>query len=150
MNIIRDRHFEDQEVILDHIQFRDCTFVGCTLIFHGHGHSDFEECKLEDCSFSFQEQASRTLDFLRSLAGTGFSIVVFQVARQLLGGPDLRLVDIGDERRLVLDSGPVPADMEEETLDALLEISGDEVQVWTAEASGVPYEEAPREESENE
>jgi len=136
MNIIKGREFQDEEVILDHNHFKACSFEECTLIYHGHGHAQFTDCSMgsvEGIKFVFREQASNTLQFLEDLMDSGFQGVPLNVAQRLVGGATFRLVEIDGERRVVMDYGPVPEEVDEEVLEALEDLTESAITVWTAE-----------------
>lgn len=90
MTQIEDYHFEDQEVVLDHSEFRDCTFESCDIVFYGHGPTSLEGCEFIDTSFSFQGAAGITLDFLQDLfaAPPRFQVMVIGFLDQIVGNGD--------------------------------------------------------------
>lgn len=133
MNIIRDREFSDQEVILDHVHFKDCEFDGCNLIYHGHGECNFTNCNIQESEFSFEGQASNTLDFLNKLSDIGLGAAVLQVIGPILGDPEFRIIRLNDEEHLVLDSGPIPGHLDEEDREKVRDKMEDNGGIWRAE-----------------
>ncbi len=72
MNEITGQLFQDREVHLDFNQYKNCQFIGCTLIYSAFGPVGFEGCQFIRSNFLFADAASNMLLFLRSLYhGTG-------------------------------------------------------------------------------
>jgi hypothetical protein len=55
-------------VRLDGNTFRDCEFVDARLIFEGGLPPNFINCRFTNSSFTFQEAAGNTVNFLRAMA----------------------------------------------------------------------------------
>lgn len=58
----------DQEFVIDDNIFRDCAFRRCRLIYRGGKPPVIERCTIIDTEFAFEGAASRTVQFLSSLA----------------------------------------------------------------------------------
>ena len=66
MEVIQDQLIEDQAVIIDKKEFRDCTLVRCVLEYSG-GSVIFERTKFQNCTYVFFGPARGTVHFLQSV-----------------------------------------------------------------------------------
>jgi hypothetical protein len=58
--------FKDMRVVLDGGHFENCMFDGCELVYGG-GQLVFNKNLVNECSFSFDDSAARTVNFLKGL-----------------------------------------------------------------------------------
>jgi hypothetical protein len=58
--------FKDMRVVLDNGYFENCMFEGCELVY-GSGETAFNKNLVNECRFSFDEGAARTVNFLKGL-----------------------------------------------------------------------------------
>ena len=74
MEVISDRTYVAEAVILDDRHFVDCTFRQCRLLYDG-GAVIFERTRFVSCDYYFGGQARQTIDVLRiaGLLGEAFS-----------------------------------------------------------------------------
>lgn len=69
--LVRNYHFQDQDVVLDFGEFYDCTFEGCNLILHGYAPPSLVGCTFNNCRWSFEGPASTTVQFMTALHRQG-------------------------------------------------------------------------------
>lgn len=58
-------------LFLDGTRFVRCTFVNCQLIYEGRDDVDFHDCIFENCSWTLDAAAERTINFLSVLQRRG-------------------------------------------------------------------------------
>jgi len=95
-----DRTFENESLFLDLGSFVRCTFTKCQLTYHGDGIVDFQDCIFEDCSWTFEGAAARTLEFLATLyrrTGQSGQELVEGIIESIKSSP---VIDLRDEGRL--------------------------------------------------
>ena len=115
MNVTANETYSDQEIILDHHKYVECTFKNCTIVYHGDGPTAADECKFKDCQFDFRSSASSTFNTLRSFFHGGLEEVAIDVLANIVT-PDqdtspLRVFEQEGQARLMLDLGRVdPSD----------------------------------------
>jgi hypothetical protein len=63
--------FSKQTIILDGNSFEACEFKGCTLVYNGISEVKLLGSQLEDCQWSFDGPAARTLQFMQALYQAG-------------------------------------------------------------------------------
>ncbi|MDQ3656687.1 MAG: hypothetical protein M3457_16635 [Chloroflexota bacterium] len=100
MDTFVDRKFEDEFLYVDLASFVRCTFIKCELTYSGGGAADFEDCIFEDCSWTFEGAAVRTIDFLATVyrrTGTTGQDLVEGIFDSIRNSP---VIDIRDEGRL--------------------------------------------------
>lgn len=80
-----DQRFENKTLDIDYNQFIKCTFVDCTLIFHGD-EFDFVECIHERSQIRLTDAAGNTIQRLGLFEHIqpGFLDAVFGTAQSLL------------------------------------------------------------------
>lgn len=66
--------FKDMRVVLDGGQFENCMFEDCELVYGG-GPLAFNKNLVNNSTFSFDESAARTVNFLKGLYRDAPSIV---------------------------------------------------------------------------
>ncbi len=66
--------FKDMHVVLDDGHFENCMFEGCELVYGG-GPLAFNKNLVNNCSFSFDDSAARTVNFLKGLYQDAPSVV---------------------------------------------------------------------------
>ena len=59
--------FDGEKLRLDENEYVNCKFVSCELQYGGMGFVAFNECKFDNCRWSFVDAASNTLRFMASL-----------------------------------------------------------------------------------
>jgi hypothetical protein len=58
--------FKNKRVVLDDGNFENCLFEGCELVYGG-GLLGFNKNHVTACSFSFDDAAARTINFMKGL-----------------------------------------------------------------------------------
>ncbi len=59
--------FHGETIRLDNQEYENCTFIGCDLQYGGAGSVAFNNCRFDNCRWSFVDAASNTLRFMGSL-----------------------------------------------------------------------------------
>ena len=88
--------FEDDDVVLDFMEYESCSFKNCRILYYGHGPFKVGNNEFGGCTFVLEGPAAAGLTFLRHLAGSSN-----------MGGRDLAAMIHGDLARL---SGPLVVD----------------------------------------
>jgi len=111
MNVTANETYSDQEIILDHHKYVECTFKECTIVYHGDGPTAADECKFQNCQFDFRTSASSTFNTLRSFFHGGLEEVVVDVLASIVAPnkqtSPLRVMEQDGHTRLMLDLGRV-------------------------------------------
>ncbi|MFP4036287.1 MAG: hypothetical protein ACLFUE_02070 [Desulfobacteraceae bacterium] len=63
----RQETFEGQKILLDGNDYAECAFVDCDLRYGGSAPVSFDNCRFDNCGWSFVDAASNTLYFMASL-----------------------------------------------------------------------------------
>jgi hypothetical protein len=71
MAAFKEKKFDKQTVILDGNSFDNCEFQGCTLVYNGIAEVRLNGSNLNDCQWSFDGPAARTLQFMQALYQSG-------------------------------------------------------------------------------
>ncbi len=66
-----EKKFIKQTVILDGNAFDKCEFQGCTLVYNGISDVRLNGSTLNDCQWTFDGPAARTLQFMQALYQSG-------------------------------------------------------------------------------
>lgn len=110
LELIENRHFEEEEVPLDGRRFVGCTFTDCVLIYGG-GPVSFDPIDLENPEFRFVGSASRTFSFLNYMVQAGLELPVAGIVDQIFGKrAQFHFIERDGEEVLVLDLGPGAAE----------------------------------------
>ncbi len=72
--------FQNTSVMLDHVEFDQCTFRNCKLVYAAEGVASMRDCSMYDCTWEFTGPAERTIQFLAALYAMGGG------ARELIEG----------------------------------------------------------------
>jgi hypothetical protein len=67
----KDKKFIKQTVILDGNTFDKCEFQGCTLVYNGISDVRLNGSTLNECQWTFDGPAARTLQFMQALYQSG-------------------------------------------------------------------------------
>lgn len=80
--------FEDQDIVLDFHEYKDCSFKQCNMVFYGHGQVGLINCKFTGCHWSFSGPASATLNFMAALYknGNGAEEIIEETFKNILEG----------------------------------------------------------------
>jgi hypothetical protein len=57
--------YNHETVVLDGEHFSSCEFRDCRLVYAGGVPPVFEDCRIDDCEWKFEEAAGRTLAYLK-------------------------------------------------------------------------------------
>ena len=66
--LVTDRHFLDQDVVIDGADYERCIFERCRLIYHGGSMVGMRDNTITDCQFALEGAAGWTMRFLTGLA----------------------------------------------------------------------------------
>jgi hypothetical protein len=61
------KDWDNATIEIDDNRFTQCSFNGCKLIYRGGGIPLFEGCKLDFCTWHWDDGALRTIEFLRGI-----------------------------------------------------------------------------------
>jgi hypothetical protein len=61
----QDAIYNHETVALDGEHFSSCEFRDCRLVYTGGEPPVFENCRIDDCEWKFEDAAERTLAFLK-------------------------------------------------------------------------------------
>jgi hypothetical protein len=81
--------FEDDEVVLDFMEYESCKFIKCRIVYYGHGPFKVARNEFAGCTWHLVGPAAAGLTLLRHLAGN-----------TNMGGKDLVSKILGDLGRL--------------------------------------------------
>jgi hypothetical protein len=73
MMLLDKLSFRNREVLLDGIEYRNCTFEGCRIVYFGHLTTVLASKKFTNCSWPFQGPASNVVNFMAALYVQGGS-----------------------------------------------------------------------------
>jgi len=121
MNVIRNREFVEEEVILDHNTFDGCAFRRCILIYHGHGPTDLLNNEFSENSWRFRGPADRFLRLLQQMnSQIGKRAEVIDLVSNTIFGKTVPLhsVELEDGPHLVLDFGRIPEELADTSKDS--------------------------------
>ena len=68
---IHNYPFEDQDIVLDFHEFKECKFTNCNMIYHGHGAVGLISCKFHQCKWVLDGPAKATLNFMANMYSNG-------------------------------------------------------------------------------
>ena len=105
MTIIHGKEFSEQEVIIDYIDFQNCKFEKCKLIYNGSGPTDLSDCEFVDCKHELRGVAGRVQKHIASLAGTGQIEPFRRFVRGIFGSASFAVAPIEGSSHLVIDLG---------------------------------------------
>jgi len=77
--------FTQENVNLDGMNFTDCEFRKCRLIYSGGEAPVFDGCKFDHCEWRFEGPALRTLEHLKSMWGAGAKPTVQALIKDVTG-----------------------------------------------------------------
>ena len=85
---IQNMSFEDQDIVLDFHEFKDCKFKNCNMVFYGHGRVGMISCNFLDCRWTLSGPASATLNFMANLYknGNGADKIIEETFQSILEG----------------------------------------------------------------
>jgi len=127
VTVIENYTFEDEEVVIDHIDFVNCTFRECTLVYHGTGEANSEDSEVIDCEIEIRGPAENGLRYLRTVVEDGAVGPVIGHVQEVFPDSTLMVIESEEEQyRYVMDLGPVP-DQELEEME-MREVVPDDVQ----------------------
>lgn len=80
--------FEDQDIVLDFHEFKECKFKNCNMIFHGYGPVGLVGCEFLNCRWTFSGPASATLNFMAHMCknGSGAEKIIEETFNNILKG----------------------------------------------------------------
>ena len=61
------RDWDNETIEIDGNRYSQCTFKNCKLVYRGGDIPVFEGCKLDFCSWHWEDAAIRTIEFLRGI-----------------------------------------------------------------------------------
>ena len=65
MNIIKNKIFTEEHIIIDNKQFINCTFNNCDFVYRGSPTGFFSSCNFNTIkSWNFEGEAQNTLEFI--------------------------------------------------------------------------------------
>ncbi len=64
-----DQKFDGSREIIDGNEYVNCEFQKCNLIFQGGDLPTINGCKMVDCTWSFDQAAMRTVQFMQAIYG---------------------------------------------------------------------------------
>ena len=67
MILFENQNRSDEVIDIDISRFVNCRFTRCELRYSGMGQPEFVDCIFEDCTWSFDGIAKRTIEYIRSL-----------------------------------------------------------------------------------
>lgn len=67
LNRQTNRTIRDTSLLIDGAHFFRCTFINCQLIYSGRDEVDFDDCTFQDCNWTFDDAAARTLGYISTL-----------------------------------------------------------------------------------
>lgn len=76
MELVENKIFYNETVVVDDKQFVNCDFEGSSLLYDGGALPTFTQCKFDRVSLQFGDAAANTLQFLSKLRHGGFSPAV--------------------------------------------------------------------------
>lgn len=71
-----DREFHGDEIPLDFHEYERCTFVGCTLVYHGYTGPVLDNCSVQDCRIQYRGPAANGLAWLAAQKKSGDRVAV--------------------------------------------------------------------------
>jgi len=77
--------YNHETITLDGESFTDCEFRDCRLVYSGGGVPVFENCKVENCEWKFEDAAARTLAHLKAVWGAGGKAPVQAMIKEITG-----------------------------------------------------------------
>lgn len=77
--------FTQETIALDGVEFTDCEFRKCRLIYGGGEPPTFEGCKFDHCDWRFEGPAARTLDHLKGVWAAGGKPAVQALIKEITG-----------------------------------------------------------------
>ena len=83
----KDEIFEDRQVLLDGNEYDRCKFNRCELVYSGGTPPAFTNNRIENCKWTFDGAASRTINFIASLYGGGGQQQIEETFDQIRGKP---------------------------------------------------------------
>lgn len=87
MNTISGSNFRNTRVQLDNINYVNCSFDGCAVVYSGGGPIGLNSCNFTNCRWEFDGPAANTLKFLTLMYKVQPELIesVFESVRR--GGP---------------------------------------------------------------
>jgi hypothetical protein len=73
---VENQTFQDDAILVDGNQYRNCVFIDTTLIYEGGKLPTFVNCQFRGVDLQFAESAANTLKFLSGLNKGGFQAAV--------------------------------------------------------------------------
>ncbi len=64
VDIVSDRVFVNQDVVVDDVLYQRCQFRRCRIVFRGTGRANFDGCLFDECEWVFDDAAENTLEYL--------------------------------------------------------------------------------------
>ncbi len=107
LNVRRGDTFRDTSFFIDGGHFIDCTFINCQLIYQGHDEVDFDGCDFQNCEWTFDDAAGRTLGYLSTLnhkVGKDGQKLVGEIFEGLVDGRVANVRDINASATLKAES----------------------------------------------
>lgn len=78
--------YNHETVGLDGENFSGCEFRGCRLVYSGGEPPVFDDCRIDECEWRFEEAAARTLAFLKVVWAAGGKAAVQGAIKEITGG----------------------------------------------------------------
>ena len=80
------KDWDNATIEIDGNRYTQCSFKGCKLVYRGGGIPVFEGCKIDFCTWHWEDAALRTIGFLRGInsgLGAGGQRVVDDVQKHV-------------------------------------------------------------------
>lgn len=77
--LIENKHFENEAVPVDGVQFKNCAFTRASLVYGGGVLPSFVDCQFNGVALDFSGPAANTLQFLSGLRRGGFAPAIDKI-----------------------------------------------------------------------
>jgi hypothetical protein len=71
MSRFQDQKYNGETVVIDGMEFVQCEFVNCRLIYRGGEVPKLQSCHFAQCQWQLEEAARNTIMFLRGIYHSG-------------------------------------------------------------------------------
>lgn len=81
VNVTENQTFQDEAILVDGKQYKNCVFQDVTLIYEGGQLPTFVNCQFRGVDMQFAQAAANTLKFLSGLNKGGFKAAVDSILK---------------------------------------------------------------------